>query len=68
MNTAFSSQGLNLETYLQYTGMEMDAFRKTFEEQAHKQVKIRLALEKIVELENIVPTEDEIERGIREAG
>lgn len=54
------SQGLNLETYLQYTGMEMDAFRKTFEEQAHKQVKIRLALEKIVELENIVPTEDEI--------
>ncbi len=54
------SQGLNLETYLQYTGMEMDAFRKTFEEQAQKQVKIRLALEKIVELENIVPTEEEV--------
>ncbi|MDF2567818.1 MAG: tig [Oscillospiraceae bacterium] len=47
------SQGLNLETYLQYTGMEMDSFRKTFAEQAEKQVKIRLALEKIAELENI---------------
>lgn len=54
------SQGMNLELYLQYTGMEMDAFRKTFREQAEKQVKIRLALEKIVELENIVPSAEEI--------
>ena len=30
------SQGMNLELYLQYTGMEMDAFRKTFREQAEK--------------------------------
>ena len=51
---------MNLELYLQYTGMEMDAFRKTFREQAEKQVKIRLALEKIVELENIVPSAEEI--------
>ncbi len=55
------SQGMNLDMYLQYTGMEMDSFRKTFREQAEKQVKIRLALEKIVELENIVPTAEEIE-------
>ena len=54
------SQGMNLELYLQYTGMEMDAFRKTFREQAEKQVKIRLALEKIVELENIQPSAEEI--------
>lgn len=47
------SQGLNINTYMQYTGMEMDSFRKTFREQAEKQVKIRLALEKIVEVENI---------------
>ena len=55
------SQGMNLETYLQYTGMDMDAFRKSFEVQADRQVKIRLALEKIVEIEQIVPTEEEIE-------
>ncbi len=55
------SQGLNLDMYLQYTGMDRDAFRKSFREQAEKQVKIRLALEKIAELENIVPTPEEIE-------
>ena len=53
------SQGMNIDTYLQYTGMPMESFRQTFEEQAAKQVKIRLALEKIVELEAItVPQED----------
>ncbi len=55
------SQGMSLDLYLQYTGMEMDSFRKTFREQAEKQVKIRLALEKIVELENIEPSAEEIE-------
>jgi trigger factor len=55
------SQGMQLDLYLKYTGMDMTSFRKQFEEQAQKQVKIRLALEKIVELENIVPTEEEIE-------
>ncbi len=55
------SQGLNLETYLKYTGMEMADFRRTFEEQAQKQVKIRLALEKIVEVEGISATDEEID-------
>ena len=40
------SQGMDINVYLQYTGMDMDAFRLTFKEQAEKQVKIRLALEK----------------------
>ena len=53
-------QGMNLETYIKYTGTDMDEFSKTFRPQAEKQVKMRLALEKIVELENIVPTEEEI--------
>ncbi len=55
------SQGLNLQMYMQYTGMDMDAFRAGFREQAEKQVKLRLALEKIVKLENIEPSEEEIE-------
>ncbi|MBO5726831.1 MAG: trigger factor, partial [Clostridia bacterium] len=53
-------QGMNIETYMQYTGSNMAEFENTFRPQAEKQVKMRLALEKIVELENIVPTEDEI--------
>ena len=55
------AQGLNLNTYLQYTGMDMDAFRKGFREQAEKSVKLRLALEKIAQLENIAPTAEEID-------
>jgi len=55
------AQGLNIDIYLQYTGMEMDSFRKTFAEQAEKQVKLRLALEKIAEVENIEVTDEEVD-------
>ncbi|MCY1714335.1 trigger factor [Caproiciproducens galactitolivorans] len=55
------SQGLNLDTYLKYTGMDKEAFRKQFQPQAERQVKVRLALEQIAKLENIHPTDEEIE-------
>lgn len=54
------SQGLNLPTYLNYAGTDMEGFRKGFAPQAESQVKTRLALEKIVELEKIEPTAEEI--------
>ncbi len=53
-------QGLDLKTYFQYTGLDLDALRKQMAPQAERQVKTRLALEKIVDLEKIVPSEDEI--------
>lgn len=55
------SQGLNLETYLKYTNSNIDEFKKSFRPQAEAQVKYRLALEKIVELENIKPDDKKIE-------
>ncbi len=55
------SQGLDLKTYMQYTGMDEQGIRDSFKPQAERQVKVRLALEKIVELEGITPTEEEIE-------
>lgn len=55
------SQGLNLQTYLQYAGMEMDKFRQTFREQAEHQVKLRLALEKIAEIENFTISAEDVE-------
>ena len=54
------SQGLNLETYLKYTNSTIDDFKKSFRPQAESQVKFRLALEKIVELEKIEATEEDI--------
>ena len=56
------AQGLNLQTYLQYTGMELDSFKKTFREQAEKQVKIRLALDEIAKVEKLEATEEDFDR------
>ncbi len=53
-------QGISLDLYMQYTGQTMDTVKKAYAEQAEKQVKLRLALEKIVELENVEVTEDEL--------
>ncbi len=55
------SQGLDMDTYLKYTGMDKDSIRQQFQPQAERQVKVRLALEKIAKLEEIVPTAEEIE-------
>ncbi len=53
------SQGLDLDTYMQYTGMDMETFEEGFREQAERQVKVRLALEAVVKAEGIeVPEED----------
>ena len=54
-------QGLDLDTYLKYTGMDMAAFRAGFHEQAEKSVKVRLALEKVAALEGIAPSDEDVE-------
>ena len=54
-------QGLDLTKYTQYTGITLDALRAQFRPNAEKQVKIRLALEKIAELEALTVSEDEID-------
>ena len=59
-DTRLRSSGLDLKTYMQYTGLTLDAIRAQLRPQAEKQVKIRLALEKIASLENLDATEDEI--------
>ncbi len=53
-------QGLDLDTYLKYSNTSIDDFKATFRPQAEGQVKFRLALEKIVELEKIEATEEEL--------
>ena len=55
------SQGLKLETYLKYTGMDMKGFREGFKERAETHVRLNLALEKIIEKEKIEVTEEDIE-------
>ncbi|MCD8187357.1 MAG: trigger factor [Ruminococcus sp.] len=59
-------QNMDLNLYFQYTGMDMDSFRDTYRDRAVSEVKLRLALEKIVELENIEVSEEEINNGLAE--
>lgn len=54
-------QGISLDMYLQYTGQTLDSVKKAYAEQAEKQVKLRLALEKIAELEKVEVTDEELE-------
>ena len=54
-------QGISLDMYMQFTGQTIDTIKKGYAEQAEKQVKLRLALEKIAELEKVEVTDEELE-------
>ena len=54
------AQGMDLSTYLKYMGGNIDQFKDTFKPQAEAQVKIRLALEKVAELEKIEISEEDL--------
>lgn len=53
---------ISVEDYLKYTGVTMDQFRANFTEVAKRQVNLRLALEKIAELENITVSDEDVEK------
>ena len=60
-DTRLRQSGLDLQTYFKYTGLTLEALRAEMRPQAEKQVKIRLALEKVAELEAIEVSEGEID-------
>ena len=53
--------GLDLGTYFKYTGLTLETLREQMRPQAEQQVKVRLALEKIAELEALTVADEEIE-------
>ena len=55
-------RGLNVQDYLRFTGSTIEQFREQFRDPATKQIKLRLALEKIAALENIEATAEEIDK------
>ena len=59
-DTRLRQSGLDLNTYLQYTGLTLDALRAQMRPQAERQVKVRLALEKIASLESIEISDEEL--------
>ena len=61
-------QGLDLKTYFQYTGMDLDKLRAQMRPDAERQVKTRLALEKIAELENVEVSDEEVDAEYKRIG
>ena len=58
------SQGLSMEQYFQFTGQSVDKMMEDMKPQALKRIQTRLVLEKIAEVENIQPTEEEVNEEI----
>ena len=57
-----SYQGLKLEQYLQFTGMDMAAFKEQCKPEALKRIQSRLVLEAIADKEAIEVTEEDINK------
>ena len=54
-------QGLNLQKYLEMTGMTLEAFKEQFKEQAQNQVKTSLVLDAVAKAEKINATAKDVE-------
>lgn len=56
------SQGLSLEQYFMFTGLDMDKFTDQMKEGAKKRIESRLILEAVVKAENFEVTDEEYEK------
>ena len=65
LSQRLAPQGISLDMYLQFTNQTLESVQKAYREQAEKQVKLRLALEKIAELENVEVSDEEAEEEIK---
>ncbi len=59
-------QGMDLNTYMQYTGGTVDGMKESFKPQAEKQLKVSLVLEAISKAEGIDVTDEEVNDRIAE--
>ncbi len=66
MEYRLSYQGLKLADYLKYMDKSMQDFRKDYTEQATEYVKSQLVIETIIEREEIVATDEEVEKRVEE--
>ena len=66
IETRLSYQGLKLDQYLEMMGKSMEDFRKEYEEQEKTSVKTRLTLEAIEKAEKIEPSDEEVDKKLKE--
>lgn len=56
-----SQQGIDLDTYLMYMGMDKETFENQMKERAVSDVKLDLAVEKIIELEGVKASDEAVD-------
>ena len=59
-------QGLRFEDYLKFTGQSEEQVREMYKGEAKNRVKMQLVLEAMIKAEEIVPTEEEVEKAFAE--
>lgn len=59
-------QGMQMDQYLRYTGLDADKFVETTKPQALKRIQTRLVLEAVVKAENIQVPDEELEKEFEE--
>lgn len=59
-------QGISLEQFFKYTNSSLDLLKEQMHEEAEKRVKLRFAVEEIIDLEKIDATEEEIDKDAEE--
>lgn len=55
------SQGMDMNTYMGYMGMDIEGLKKMYRKEAENRVKLRLALKAVAKAENITVTDEEVE-------
>lgn len=58
-------QGMNLDIYYQFSGLNEEALREQFKEDAEKRIRTRLTLEAIAEAENIEVTDEDLDEELK---
>lgn len=66
MSMRLNYQGMRLEDYFGYMGTTVEKYREEHKADAEKTVKTRLALEAIIEKENLAATKEEIDQKLAE--
>ena len=59
-------QGMNFDMYSQYTGINEDMMLEQVKSEAEKRVKSRLVLEAVVKAENIVASDEDLDKKLEE--
>ncbi|WP_291559879.1 MULTISPECIES: trigger factor [unclassified Clostridium] len=66
LETRLQYQGLDIQTYYQFTNTSEEGFRQQMKEVATNKVKTEVVMDKIAEVENITATEEEVKAKAKE--